>query len=156
MSATDSRKKASKSWRKQNLEAVRAYNRNYYQNNKATMSKQNATYRENERITNPKARMIRNAKCRANQMQIDFNITQEDIEIPTICPVLGIELRISNKKGGDDNSPSIDRIDNGRGYIKGNVRVISNRANKLKNNANVKELELVLEDLRKTTNDIHS
>ena len=39
------------------------------------------------------------------------------------------------------NSPSIDRIDSNKGYIKGNVRIISLRANMMKNDANLQELE---------------
>ena len=44
--------------------------------------------------------------------------------------------------------PSLDRIDGAKGYVKGNVRVISHRANMLKNDATIEELELVLKDLR--------
>lgn len=47
------------------------------------------------------------------------------------------------------NDPSVDRIIPELGYTKGNVRVISNRANLLKNNASIEEIELVLEDLRR-------
>lgn len=46
-------------------------------------------------------------------------------------------------------SPSLDRIDSSKGYVKGNVRVISARANMLKNNATVEELTLVLKDLKR-------
>lgn len=82
---------------------------------------------------------------------IEFNITAEDVpDFPSHCPVLGIPLLfIQRDKGGwyDDN-PSIDRIDPTKGYIKGNIRVISNRANRLKCNATLEELEKVVEDAR--------
>jgi hypothetical protein len=52
------------------------------------------------------------------------------------------------RSGFFPDSPSLDRIDPSKGYVKGNVRVISARANLLKNDATVGELTLVLEDLR--------
>jgi hypothetical protein len=59
---------------------------------------------------------------RAKQNGLDFNLTANDIVVPKLCPVLGIELEI----GGDRrNSPSVDRFDNNAGYVKGNIRVIS-------------------------------
>ena len=76
--------------------------------------------------------MWRHAKKRAKLDNREFTITIEDIVIPEFCPVLSIPLnRESN--GKSDNSPSLDRIDNTKGYIKGNICVISWRANNIKN-----------------------
>lgn len=61
----------------------------------------------------------------------DFEITLEDIKIPEICPYLDIPL--TYEEGNRSNStPSLDRIDNTKGYVKGNVQVISWKANRLK------------------------
>lgn len=82
---------------------------------------------------------------------IKFDIVPEDIpELPTHCPILGIPIQyIARGKGGwYDDSPSLDRIVNELGYTKGNVRIISNRANRIKMDATLEELELVLEDAR--------
>ena len=91
-------------------------------------------------------------KSRAKSKGIDFNLEHGDIELPTHCPILGVELKkvhgASGKVGYRPNAPSVDRIDPNKGYVKGNVRVISSRANLLKNNAEVWELEKVLEDLK--------
>ena len=55
---------------------------------------------------------------------------------PTRCPVLGIRLRKTPNKGKPAaSSASIDRIDSRKGYVPGNVRVLSHRANMLKTNA---------------------
>jgi hypothetical protein len=65
----------------------------------------------------------------------------DDISIPDHCPILGIPLfPRRGKQGGSDNSPSLDRIEGKFGYVKGNVIVISNRANRLKSDATIKEL----------------
>jgi hypothetical protein len=39
-----------------------------------------------------------------------------------------------------DGSPTLDRIDNAKGYVKGNVCVISKKANTMKNNATPEEV----------------
>jgi hypothetical protein len=45
-------------------------------------------------------------------------------------------------------SPTLDRIDNSKGYIVGNVWVISMRANRLKSDATVDELMMLATNLR--------
>ena len=42
-----------------------------------------------------------------------------------------------------DNSPTMDRIDNTKGYVKGNIQWISRKANQMKSNANFKEIEML-------------
>jgi hypothetical protein len=74
----------------------------------------------------------------------------KELTIPTHCPVLGIALK-HNTARRLDNSPSIDRIDSSKGYTKDNVRVISWRANKLKNNGTLEELEAVVRYMKLNT-----
>lgn len=59
--------------------------------------------------------------------------------LPVYCPVLGIELGYSNTEGMQYNTVSIDKIDNTKGYTKGNVALISWRANKVKNDGTLEE-----------------
>jgi hypothetical protein len=92
--------------------------------------------------------MWRSAKMRAKRKNIPFSIDVEDIAIPETCPVLGISLSRAGGKPGH-RSPSLDRIVPEVGYVRGNVRVISHRANTLKLNATVSELEAILTDLRR-------
>jgi hypothetical protein len=100
--------------------------------------------------------MFWTAKGRASKKHLDFDIDVSDVIIPEFCPVLGIRLETKrNKATRFTTSPSLDRIDSTKGYVKGNVRVISARANCLKNNATVEELEMVLADLRAITGGSH-
>jgi hypothetical protein len=87
----------------------------------------------------PRSPMWSRAKYRAKQKGLDFNITKEDIVIPDTCPLLGTPME----------SPSLDRINPSKGYIKGNVWVISNRANTLKNDATLTELKTLVENLQR-------
>jgi hypothetical protein len=89
------------------------------------------------RKKNPKKHMIARSKSMAKFRGIEFTITEEDIEIPTHCPILGIELK--QAKGYSDGSASLDRVDNNKGYIPGNVKVISQRANILKSSGTAEE-----------------
>lgn len=90
-------------------------------------------------------RIWNRARSRATEKLLDFNIDLSDIVIPIVCPVLGIKLDLTSKS--TRYSPSIDRIDSSKGYVKGNIQVISNRANMLKNNATIDELKLVISHL---------
>ena len=66
--------------------------------------------------------------------------------MPEFCPVLGIALQPNDKAGPIDSSPSLDRIAPSLGYVPGNVRVISFRANRLRADATAAELRLVAAD----------
>lgn len=92
--------------------------------------------------------MFGQVRGRAKRNGQAFTITRDDIVVPSHCPILGIPLAISTDMRSD-NSPSLDRIDNTRGYVPGNVHVISWRANKLKNDGTARELELIAQYLRR-------
>ena len=97
------------------------------------------------RSNNPREYLFRSVKNGAARRGIEFSLTLEDIpEIPKHCPVLGIELRFSI--ANRECSPSIDRIDNSKGYVPGNIRVISFRANSLKKDATFEEIEKIYDD----------
>ena len=92
--------------------------------------------------------MLVEARSRAKSKNLEFDIEVDDIKWNFTCPVLNIPITMQRNKGagGDANSPSLDRIDNTKGYIKGNVRLISNRANKLKNTMTKDECRMILEN----------
>ena len=96
-------------------------------------------YRENHR----ELILLGQARYRAKRKGIKFNLEVSDIKIPKNCPVLKIPLTKGGSNGGPKGgSPSLDRINNKKGYIKGNVQVISHRANTMKHCATNKELLL--------------
>lgn len=78
----------------------------------------------------------KNAKHRAKCAGLDFTIDVSDIVIPTHCPYLGTPFNSEEKQF----APSLDRIDSHQGYVKGNVRVVSYKANRMKSNATESEL----------------
>jgi hypothetical protein len=96
----------------------------------------------------PRRKLLYNARNRAKDRGLECNLIVEDIEIPEICPVLGIPIFASIGKGrvsmkDNWNAPTLDRIDPAGGYTRGNVKVISARANFLKNDASLDELEAI-------------
>ena len=82
-------------------------------------------------------RMYHAAKSRATKLGIAFEIDIEDIKIPERCPILKERLRVEDRM----YTPSLDRLEPSKGYTKGNVWVISNKANMIKNSATLEELK---------------
>lgn len=92
--------------------------------------------------------LVRKARHRAKRAGIEFCITEKDLACNLFCPLLGVEICYSNN-GMMPNSPSIDRLDPTKGYIPGNVWIISMRANRIKSDATVDELSTIVANLRK-------
>lgn len=76
--------------------------------------------------------MFCTAKARAKKQGVPFSLSVDDFEIPESCPILGLKLEPGNRKV-HFSSPSLDKIIPELGYVKGNVAVISNKANMIKN-----------------------
>jgi len=87
------------------------------------------------------------AKSRAKKYNLEFDITLDDIVLPKICPILGIPLFVCQIMS--DNSPSLDRINPTGGYTKENIQVISSKANTIKSNATLEEIEKVYMFMKK-------
>lgn len=97
------------------------------------------TQKRESRLRNFIHAMWKAAKVRAESKGIEFNIEESDITIPDKCPLLETPL-VFGTKDSYDYSPSLDRIDNTKGYIKGNIWVISKKANTMKSSATFEEL----------------
>jgi len=94
-------------------------------------------------------RMLAGSKVRAKENGLDHSLVLRDVvELwgEGVCAVSGEPL----ERGGEsrDNSPSLDRVDNTKGYVKDNVVVMAWRLNRIKHNASVEELELLVKFLK--------
>jgi hypothetical protein len=128
-------------YRKEHRDELNAWKRKWYHNRMQT-TEIAEDINNKQRIRYPRyliKRLYRNAKVRADKKNIPFNIELSDIVVPDICPILEIPL-FTGSKYNYNNSPSLDRVDNTKGYIKGNVQVISNLANSMKNQATIEQL----------------
>lgn len=103
------------------------------------------------RLKSPERYMLYATKCRARINNIEFNLTLDDIKIPEFCPVFGIKLERQSVKQGPA-SPSLDRFDNNKGYVSGNVNVISWKANSMKRQSSIEELEKLLTWMKRKQN----
>lgn len=115
-------------------------------------AKQNLSYqreymarRRREDLEFRKYAIVRGARHRSIKNENETLITKTDIDWPEDCPVLPwIKLDYSARSERKFDSPTLDRIDNTRGYVIGNVRVISWRANQLKRDATLEELKCLV------------
>lgn len=122
------------------------------------LTESNRIYDELHNKSNKRYKIWCSLKKRAKLKGFEFDLELSDIpQIPKVCPVLGIPI-ISNDgiSAPTDNSPSVDRIDSTKGYIKGNIRIISNRANRIKSDATIDELRMVLEDYERISRNCKS
>lgn len=107
-----------------------------------------AGYQRNYRMRSPRETLVNQAKARAKKAGLPFSISVEIISWPTHCPVLGIELDYNKTAPGERairaGVPTLDRKVNELGYTEGNVFVISHRANRMKSDATVDELEAIV------------
>ena len=101
-----------------------------------------SSYMQKWRLANPEKWLVSSCKQTAKNKGLPFDITAEDITIPTHCPILGIELKMGSEglRSCRDAAPSIDRIVPEKGYVRGNVVVVSFRANRIKSNATAEEI----------------
>jgi len=137
----ESRVQKRKAWTCENRDKVNSYTQKWADNNPEKRRLLNDLSHNKNRIK----RFFYSAKNRALKSGADFELEFEDIIIPDTCPILGIPLKFTNlgsKKSNEerDQTPSIDRIDNNKGYIRGNVWIISLLANVMKNKGSFENL----------------
>ena len=134
--------------RKENPERYKEYNENYYTEERKIIIAE----RDKKKYLNNRAYMLYNsAKQHAKKLKLDFNLTEEYVESiypkDNSCPILKETFIIGNKVK-NNNSPSLDRINCNIGYVIGNIQVISYKANQIKSNCTLSELELMIKNFK--------
>ena len=117
----------------QKRERWRQYSKARYQRKREEVLKKQRRYRKS--LNNPAMVLLQGARKRAKARGVPCTVTVEDIVIPERCPILNIKL-VSGRRKKKDGSYSLDRIVPELGYVKGNIMVMSNLANTMKNSAN--------------------
>jgi len=111
--------------------------------NRDVLLKRRRELRAMKHISNPEIFLLEASKDRARKKGLEHTITLNDIKIPPVCPILGIPLKVG-VGNPTPNSPSIDRINNSKGYTPDNIIVVSWRVNDLKRNSTIDELEKIV------------
>lgn len=152
-----------KAWEEANHERVKAYKLEWYHENKDPTKL--ATYRASRRsearaanaryVLRHKARVMWNnmrkrALALGRPFELTIDLVSDMLLETTVCPILGIPLEHSTGQA-KSNSPSFDCFYPERGYVPGNVNVISWRANVLKSSASVEEVRALLAWMEATT-----
>lgn len=129
--------------------AVREKRLRYLRNYHARRKEEDPNYLQDrlhwmrsKRKEDPKWAILQNKKSNAKRAGIEFDIEIEDLDWPTHCPALGVELKYGGGRF-DDATASIDRICPNKGYVKGNVQILSAMANRIKTNATAEQVMLV-------------
>lgn len=144
---------STKEWYQKNKEQVKQRAKQYYHDNKEKVLEDVKKYREANRPKIQKKgreyyrrklknRLLNAARARSRKYGYEFNLTEADIILPKYCPLLGIEMFVTeSRKGSKHSSFSLDRIDSARGYTKDNVWVISHKANSMKSDSNYEDFK---------------
>ena len=148
---------STKEWYQNNKEQVKAKAKQYYHDNKEKVLEDVKKYREANRPKiqekgreyyrrKLKNRLLNSARARSRKYGYEFNLTEADIILPKYCPLLGIEMFVTeSRKGSKHSSFSLDRIDSSKGYTKDNVWVISHMANSMKSDSNYEDFKKMAE-----------
>jgi hypothetical protein len=144
-----------KQWREENKLALAAKKKEYYsrpdivvrekesrrqRHQKLKEVRREKTVKLYSTLEGRKQRHLNQIKQRCKDRGEVFDLTLEDITIPKQCPYLGIELTTELGKGMLLSNTSVDRIDPTKGYVRGNIQIISLLANQMKNCANRDQL----------------
>jgi len=132
-----------KQWRKENRAK-------WLETHRATRSRPEYKEREKKRAiearrNNPLKYVAQGLQQRARKLGLECNVNTQYLKSiwTDQCPILNVPLFAGVKRGTipELNLASVDRLDNTKGYIKGNVHFISYRVNNIKSDASFEEIE---------------
>lgn len=105
------------------------------------LRRNNAAFKERKLEGDGRAWLWHKTKKRAKRQGILFTLRLEDVpKIPRRCPVFGMVMTFEGSHQDKENTPTMDRIDNARGYVRGNITVVSWKANRIKSQLTVEEI----------------
>lgn len=125
------------------------YHKKYYQKNKEVMNGRSKKHIQKYLGSKQVYRLYHSTLQRAKKQGLEFRITLEDIIIPEVCPYMGWAITNIYGCGRIRSNASIDRIDPSKGYVPGNIQVISDMANRMKQNANPEQLLMFAQGILK-------
>lgn len=131
-------KKKKNDWSIKMADHVKEYSDNYYEKNKLRIRNRHKVRHRND----PRFSIYQGAKRRASLKNLDFNIDLDDIIIPKFCPITNLEIKVGDGKIMN-TSPTLDRIDNTKGYVTGNVIVLSYLGNSIKRDLTLEEMVII-------------
>ena len=114
-----------------------AYARSWYKKEERPCRKAAMERQRLKREKDIQYRLWTHSRKSARERELEHTISVEDIHVPEYCPVFKVPMEYKGPF-----TPTLDRIDSSKGYVKGNVQVLSWKANTMKSNATSQELIL--------------
>ena len=131
-------------WKKDNKDKHNSYYRKYYSKNKETLIAKalsiHKSFPEKAKLKSIKA------KCKKQNLPFDLDLDWITNSKPALCPVLGIQITGESR----ELSWELDRLVPSLGYVKTNCRWLSGRANRIKADATLEELERLVSYMKET------
>jgi len=119
-----------------NKERLKEKHKQWYTENRDSVLKQKQRYIEKNFLQ----KLITTSKRSAKEKNLEHSICITDFNVPTHCPYLNVELTTIQGNGRVQSNISIDRINSFKGYTPDNVQIISDLANRMKQNATKQQL----------------
>lgn len=140
-----SARKASKKYRETHKESTSSYGKEYWKENKERLK----PIKVRNRVERQERQLLGTAKRNARIKGLPFNLEISDLIVPETCIFLGCKLTRIYGQGRVWTNASLDRIDPTKGYVKGNIQIISELANRMKQNATQEQLVIFATNILK-------